>query len=136
MKPLRWFNLWDFERDPRFYERLGVRHFKRFATQGDFWNKRRRQADPSFRHVASVDSAIAWESRTRFNEAVHLCSLALGLSIMAWLYSRGELLWLAIVFLAVLIWDVYPIMLQRYNRARIGRIRSLRLAGQVRASRF
>lgn len=30
------------------------------------------------------------------------------------------------MFFVVLIWDVYPIMLQRYNRARIWKIKSLR----------
>lgn len=123
MKPLRYFALWDFERDGRFYERLGVRQFKRFATQGDFWNKRRRLSDTGFRNVRGFDSAIEWEARTRHNEVVHLCSLVVGLAIMAWLYSRREYAWLAAIFFAVLVWDIYPIMLQRYNRARIYRIK-------------
>jgi hypothetical protein len=123
MRNLRHFDLWDFERDGRFYERLGIRRFKRFVTQGDYWNKRRRLSDPSFRNIKGFDSAIEWEARTRFNEVVHLCSLAVGMAIMVWLYLRGEYAWLAAVFLAVLVWDVYPIMLQRYNRARIWRIK-------------
>jgi hypothetical protein len=124
MRNLRYFNLWDFERDGRFYERLGIRWFKRFATQGDYWNKLRRHFDPGFKCVKGVDSAIQWEARTRTNELRHLCTLAVGLAIMAWLYSRNEYVWLAVVFFAVLVWDVYPIMLQRYSRSRIQRIRS------------
>jgi hypothetical protein len=129
MKNLRLFNLWDFERDGRFYERLGVRWFKRFATKGDYWNKLRRHSDPSFKNVKDFNSAILWEARTRHNELLHLCSLAVGLTIMGWLFSRSEYTWLVAVFFAVLIWDISPIMLQRYNRARIGRIKSLRCAG-------
>jgi hypothetical protein len=124
MRNLPCFNLWGFERDGRFYERLGVRWFKRFATGGDYWNKRRRRSDPSFRKVKDFNSAIEWEARTRHNEFVHLCSLVVGLAIMIWLCFRDEYAWLAAVFLAVLIWDIYPIMLQRYNRARIWRIKS------------
>jgi hypothetical protein len=124
MRNLRLFNLWNFERDGRFYERLGVRWFKRFATKGDYWNKLRRYSEPGFRNVKDFDSAILWEARTRHNELVHLCSLAVGLTIMGWLFSRNEYTWLVAVFFAVLIWDIYPIMLQRYNRARIGRIKS------------
>jgi hypothetical protein len=37
--------LWDFERDGRFHERLGIRWFKRFAAQGDYWNRRRRRSE-------------------------------------------------------------------------------------------
>ncbi len=125
MRHLSYFDLWDFERDGRFYERLGIRWFKRFATKGDYWNKRRRHSDPGFRNVKDFNSAIAWEARTRHNEFVHLCSLVVGLVIMVWLYFQNESTWLLVVFFAVLIWDVYPIMLQRYNRARIWRIKSL-----------
>lgn len=123
MRNLRYFDLWDFERDGRFYERLGIRRFKRYAAQGDYWNKRRRLSDPGFKNVRDFNSAIEWEARTRWNEFVHLCSLAVGLAIMVWLYSRSEYIWLIAIFFAVLIWDIYPIMLQRYNRARICRIK-------------
>jgi hypothetical protein len=124
MRNLCCFELWDFEREGRFYERLGIRWFKRFATQGDFWNRLRRRSDPGFPNVKGVDSSIEWEARTRTNEFRHLSTLVVGLAIMAWLYFRSEYAWLAVVFFAVLVWDVYPIMLQRYNRARIQRIRS------------
>ncbi len=125
MRNLRCFNLWDFERDGRFYERLGIRWFKRFATQGDYWNKRRRHSNPGFRNVKNINSVIEWEARTRHNEFVHMCSLLIGLTIMVWLYFQNEYTWLVVVFFAVLIWDIYPIMLQRYNRARIWRIKSV-----------
>jgi hypothetical protein len=121
---LPYFDLWDFERDGRFYERLGIRWFKRFAAQGDYWNRRRRISDPSFRIVKNRDSAIEWEARTRFSEFVHLCSLVVGLTIIAWIYSREEYAWLVAIVLVVIVGDIYPIMLQRYNRARIWRVRS------------
>src|SRR5262245_5379959 len=93
MKNLRYFNLWNFERDGRFYERLGIRSFKRFATHGDFWNKLRRHSEPNFRNVKDLNSAIEWEARTRTNEFRHLCTLAIGLAIMVWLYFRAEFGW-------------------------------------------
>lgn len=125
MKNLRWFNLREFERDGRFYERLGIRIFRRFAAKGDYWNRLRRRADPGFRNVSDVHSAIEWEALTRRNEAIHLCSLAVGISILVWLSMHGEYAWLIVVFFAVLVWDVYPIMLQRYTRARIWRIKAM-----------
>jgi hypothetical protein len=122
--------LWDFERDGRFYERLGIRWFKRFAAQGDYWNQRRRRSDQGFRHVKDLNSALEWEARTRFNEIVHLCSLVVGVILMVWLCLRSEYAWLVAVAFVVILWDVYPIMLQRYNRARIWRIRSSMLRMQ------
>ena len=134
MRNLRSFNLWDFERDGRLYERLGIRWFKRIATQGDYWNERRRRSDPSFRNVKDFNSAIEWEARTRSNEFLHLCSLAVGVVIMVWLYSRNKYTWMIAIFFVALIWDVYPIMLQRYNRARILRIKSARRQEQLQRS--
>lgn len=125
MRNLRCFNLWRFELDGRFYERLGIRLFKRFATKGDYWNRLRRHSDPGFRNVRDLNSAIEWEARTRFNEFLHLCSLVVGLAAMVWLGFQNEYGWLVAVFFGVLIWDVYPIMLQRYTRARIWRIKSM-----------
>lgn len=130
MRNLPYFDLWDFERDGRFYERLGIRWFKRFAAQGDYWNQRRRISDPRFRIIKNRDSAIEWEARTRFNEVVHLCGLIIGLTIMVWLYFRDEYAWLVAMVLVVIVGDIYPIMLQRYNRARIWRIRSSTLRMQ------
>ena len=130
MRNLPIFDLWDFELDGRFHERLGIRWFKRFAAQGDYWNQRRRRSDPGFRHVKDLNSALEWEPRTRFNEIVHLCSLVVGVVLMVWLFLRSEYAWLVAVALVVILWDVYPIMLQRYNRARIWRIRSSMLRMQ------
>lgn len=130
LRNLRFFDLWDFERDGRFYERLGIRWFKRFAAQGDCWNQRRRRSDQGFRHVKDLNSALEWAARTRFNEMVHLCSLVVGVILMVWLYLRSEYAWLVAVACVVILWDVYPIVLQRYNRARIWRIRSSMLRMQ------
>lgn len=125
MIELRCFDLWEFELDGRFYERLGIRVFKRFATGGDYWNRLRRRSAPDFRNVRDLDSALAWEARTRFNELLHLCSLVVGVSIMVWLCWHGEVAWTVAVFFGVLVWDIYPIMLQRYTRARIWRIKAM-----------
>jgi hypothetical protein len=124
VRNLPFFDLWDFERDGRIYERLGIRSFKRFASPRVYWNQRRGRSDPSLRIVRNFDSAIEWEARTRSNEFVHLCSLIVGLTIVVWLYLRGEYAWLGAMVFVVIVWDIYPIMLQRYNRAKIWRIKS------------
>jgi len=103
MRNLRYFNLWDFERDGRFYERLGVRWFKRYATQGDHWNGRRRLSDPGYRQVKDFNSAVEWEARTRFNEILHLCSLVVGVVVMGWLYFESMYSWLGPIFLLILL---------------------------------
>jgi len=131
MRYSRYFNLCRFERDGRLYELFGVRHFKRFASAGDFFNYRRRRSEPGFRNITGYSSAIEWESRTRFNELAHLGNLIFNLVMIGWLSFRARYTWLGPIMFLNLFLNVYPIMLQRYNRARIQRIR---LARQATAS--
>lgn len=123
---MNYFNLFPFERDGRLYEMLGIRLFKRFASAGDFFNRRRRHSEAEFRNVTNYSSAIEWEARTRFNEFVHLCNLIFSLVMIAWLCFQARYNWLGLIIFLNLILNVYPIMLQRYNRARIQRIRLLK----------
>jgi hypothetical protein len=126
MRDLRYFNLRRFELDGRLYEILGVRQFKRLASAGDFFNYRRRRYDPGFRNVTNYSSAIEWESHTRFNEVAHLGNLLFNLVMIIWLCFRARYAWIGLILFLNLILNVYPIMLQRYNRARIRRIGSVR----------
>jgi hypothetical protein len=129
MKDSRYFTVLPFERNGRVYEALGVRFFKRFASAGDLVNRRRRRFDSQFRNVRNHDSALEWEARTRFNELAHLLSLAFSVVMIGWLCFRERYTWLPVIALLNLVLNVYPILLQRYNRARIHRIRSSRSGG-------
>jgi len=128
MRQLRYFNLYPCEMNGRFYERMGVRKFKRFASAGDFWNRRRRRSEPGFRNISNYHSAMAWEARTRFNELAHLGNLIFSIAMVVWLCSQRRYTWIALILLLTFLLNVYPIMLQRYNRARIRRIRLLKEA--------
>jgi hypothetical protein len=126
MRDMRYFNPSSFELDGRLYEMLGVRQFKRFASAGDFFNQRRRRSDPGFRNVKNYSSSVEWEARTRFNELAHLCNLIFSLVMVVWLCLHARYTWIGAILFLNLLLNVYPIMLQRYNRGRIQRIRFLR----------
>jgi hypothetical protein len=128
VRDFRYFDLCGFELDGRLYEMFGIRQFKRLASAGDFFNHRRRRSDPGFRNITNYRSAIKWESHTRFNELAHLGNLIFNIVMIVWLCFRARYTWLGPILFLNLILNVYPIMLQRYNRARIRRIRLLRQA--------
>ena len=128
MRGMPYFNLRSFELDGRFYEVLGVRLFKRFASSGDFCNRRRRRSDTGFRNIKDYGSAIEWEAHARFNELAHLSNLIFSLVMIVWLCFRARYTWIGVIMFLNVILNVYPIMLQRYNRGRIERIRTLRQA--------
>ena len=123
---MSYFDEHPFEQHGRLYEYLGVRHFKYVASAGDYVNRWRRRTDPSFRNVRTYDEALAWEARTRFNEVAHLACLAFSVVMALWLCSWGRYTWLPVIVVLNVLLNVYPILLQRYTRSRIRRLRTRR----------
>lgn len=108
-----------FERDGRLYEKIGVRLFRKIAPWGDYMNKLLRKKSPGYKNIDGKQSAKNWEKFTRITEGGHIAiySAELGFTIYALLeinYAVG-----AIFGGITTVTNVYTIMLQRYNRARI-----------------
>jgi len=106
----------------RVMETLGVRTFKRFATNGDLVNRWGRRHDPRHRVVRDEASVREWARQARGAERNHLVFLSmatLSIAYAAWIGWYGWALGLAA---SNVVFNVYPILLQRYNRLRIARI--------------
>jgi hypothetical protein len=106
----------------RALERLGVRTFKRFATNGDLVNRWGRRRDPRHRVVRDEASAREWTRQARGAERNHLVFLSMAvltITYAVWIEWYGWALGLAV---SNVVFNVYPILLQRYNRLRISRI--------------
>lgn len=106
-----------FFEDPQLYERLGVRFFK------DTFITRRRAR--SIEVKPSIETLRVIADSTKKNEIVHLagfmgftnCAVGTAITIFC-----GEVR-IAIGLSAVnLLFNVYPIMVQRYNRIRLNRL--------------
>lgn len=120
--PERYFRPRRFELRRRLYERLGIRRFKRWMLDGEYMNAQIRRRVPGYRIIGSRASMRRFEGRTRESERGHLIWLLV--TIPAIVYS-GLMGWrgLALYFvLSALPINLYPIMLQRYTRARIVRL--------------
>lgn len=120
-----YFEIRPWESDGRLYERLGVRLFRFVVPMGDCINWFVRRFQPDYR-VVSEQSVADFIKRTETAERFHLaCLLAIAPSA---LYSI-LLQWWAFAMLLTLpniVLHVYPILLQRYTRARIQRLRRAR----------
>lgn len=109
----------DFESSGELYEALGIRYFKKYLPTGDmrggtFGYKR-------FRDL-SIEQLVRYEKWTRLYETVHLT----GFSVMT-TYTVLDLAnknyWVAAITATLNIMvNIYPLMLQRYNRSRVNNI--------------
>jgi hypothetical protein len=120
-----WFRPKTFESES-LYRRMGVLVLKRYVpTGGDLVMERLRRRYPQARLVtASPPSLRTYERRTRISEAVHVISVAIfgTLTIIKFACGSISFFLFSIVLFSVLIFGLWPAILQRYNRLRLYRI--------------
>lgn len=117
--PRSFYRCWEGIRRLPLYERVGVRIFRAFATNGDFINRWARRIDPGYRVVRDRASARAWLERARESERSHLVALLMGALTAAYAARIGWWGWAAGLTAGNVIFNLYPILLQRYTRCRI-----------------
>jgi len=108
-----------FEASGRLYEAIGVRLFRHFVMNGDDMNTEIRRIYPTYRVVAGQREMRRLEEQTRSNERSHVFAFWAGLPAVVYAVLLG---WTGFaIFLggATAVANVYPILLQRYTRARI-----------------
>ncbi len=117
-----------FEKQGRIYEKLGVHSFRKLLVLSG-WEKMNRKKNPIGK---SLPALLQSERATRASEFNHLVIAVLVLLItiqVSFQYSVAEASWL-ILFNILL--NIYPILVQRYNRPRLRRaIQRLRLLALV-----
>lgn len=112
-----WFSLRSFESD-RFYEKLGIKFFKKYLpTTGDLVHKHLWKRFGASDNVKPNDltSLKDYVKSTIACEIAHIIGFILYLPFM--FHPHGLLVALAII--ANILVNIYPIMLQRYNRGRL-----------------
>ena len=119
-----WFRPKRFESE-RLYERLGAPLIKRYVqTGGDLVMRRLRRHHPGRRWVtSSLQSLLQYERRTRLNESIHLIGF-IGFTVLAASkFASGSLTVPGLSFALALnlIFGLWPVVLQRYNRLRLYR---------------
>lgn len=120
--PERYYRIKPCESSGRVYERLGIRFFKRFVPKGDYVNRIIRNSEPGYRVVCDEESIVRFEIETRLAEKCHLAGLWLALpcTVYALLLGWNKFaLWMLLPNVPL---HLYPILLQRYTRARIQRV--------------
>jgi hypothetical protein len=107
-----------FEREGSIYLWIGVRYYK-YLLRLIGWEKIIRKGQPMKNHLPSLINYRIW---TQGSEAIHLFASIFVIAYTIWIgwrYSIGDIYWLIIFNIIV---NVYPAILQRYNRPRVDRL--------------
>ncbi len=115
--PAGYFDIKEWEASGRLYRVLGIRLFKRLLERGPF-----AALNPTIRYEGNRRSLPQLASRMRDAEAAHgvvfgIVSLFGGAAVILGWWDSAVWMWVFNV-----VFNLYPILLQRYNRARLGRI--------------
>ena len=103
------------------YRLLAVRHFRRLATNGDVIIRQVRQRYPGYT-VHRQDFSRALQN-TFTAEKVHLVFLMFGMVTSAYAIAISWHGWAAWSIATNLAGNFYPVLLQRYTRARLVRLK-------------
>ena len=114
--PAGYHRLREFERDGRVYERLGVRFAKRLLRRGPL-----AVFNPGLHlpHERTPERLARLDQTMRDAEASHAILLVLTLGVVTYAGARGWWVAAGCTLLFDLLVNGYPVMLQRYNRARL-----------------
>ena len=118
----RYYRVRGWESSGRVYERLGIRFFKRFVPNGDYINRIIRHSDKSYRVIRDAESTVRHGDMTRLAERCHLAALWLPVPCIVYALMLGWNKFALWLFLANVPIHVYPVLLQRYTRARIQKV--------------
>jgi hypothetical protein len=120
--PARYFAVCGFERNGRIYRAVGVRLFRDVVPNGDWINRLRRRHNRRFRLIASSADAPAWVAKTKTSEKGHLVLMIVGILSAGYAAHIGWTWWAAGLVIGNVVTNLYPVLLQRYTRARLVRV--------------
>ena len=103
------------------YPALGLRLFRHVAPDGEWINRRLRRLDPRYRVVRDRTTRAAHLAGTIANERWHTAWFLFGTGTQAFAAATGEIGWAVLLGVFNLVFNLYPVLHQRYKRARLRR---------------
>jgi len=110
-----YFDAFPFEKQGKIYELLGV-HGYRWLLKVSGWEKITQQANPVKKTIVALQQ---YERATRVSETGHalIATTVMGITVYVLVsYSALDAIWL---ILSNILLNVYPMLVQRYNRPRL-----------------
>jgi hypothetical protein len=103
----------------RLYGPPGILLFKRITPNGDLVNRLARRRYPGYRVLGGRADLAKYLEGMRSGERAHLVFLLMGLFTAVYAARIGWHRWALFLTLGNVAFNLYPVMLQRYNRARL-----------------
>lgn len=119
--PEKWLQKMQISKSRKFYERAGVNFIKKFVQDGDIVHGR---ANKKARNlvVHNRDKASRYLKTISMYERYHLVAFDFFFLTSVHALFHGRYLLSFLIFLANIIYNIFPLLLQQYNKMRIHRL--------------
>jgi hypothetical protein len=106
-------------RNPKFYEVLGVKFIRKLVQNGEYANRFIRKNNPQYKLIKDKAHAAAYMRTTIIYERYHFLCFTFFLLSAIYAIITMHYAFFSIIMFANIIYNISPILLQQYNRARV-----------------
>ena len=116
--PVSFYNRLQVSSSIRTYNKLGIRIVRKYAQDGDLITRLIRKKHPGYKpHILSNFKKHI--GKTYFYEKFHFVCLLFFLLTTVLAFMQGKIILGILIAIANILYNIYPILLQQYNRLRI-----------------
>ena len=109
-----------FSQSRSFYKRIGIETINRFAQRGDWVNKMLKKKYPDYKAITPERATIRrLIGQTYMFEKFHLMMFFIFLLVTIYALLNSFWIWVIVLAMANLIYNVFPNLLQQYVRIRM-----------------
>ncbi len=117
--PTTFLDLIQLSNHTKFYKKIGVTFIKKFTQEGDFINRLIKKKYPQYSVIKNRALMSKYLQKTYHFERFHLQLFVLFLSTATYALIEKDYKWAILITFNNVIFNVYPNLLQQYNRLRL-----------------
>ena len=119
LTPRSVFNRLQISKQRRFYERIGVRRAQAFTQNGLLTNRLIKKKMPEYALIRSRGDLHNYGKRMTVYNVYHITCLAFFMISAVWALTEKQYGVAILIFICNIPYNVYPLLIQQYNRIRI-----------------
>jgi hypothetical protein len=108
--------------NPKFYVGLGVKLIRKFVQNGDVINKSIRKNNPQHTVIKGRTNALKYMHTVVMYERYHYMCFIFFLLTIVYAIIKAQYAFTLIIIIANIIYNICPLLLQQYNRARLAKL--------------
>lgn len=120
--PGKWLGNLMLSKHRKTYERLGLKSFRKFVQDGTLVNRHLRKYKKDYGVIQNRNQAIIYLRTIAVQERFHYCCLVMFGATSLCAITNGMPCIGLLILISNILYNVYPILLQQYNRLRIDNV--------------